>query len=272
MEQRLPKLIVCDIDGTLVNTERDMDEITRNTLNILHKQGVLFGVASGRQIDSKMFGYPKKWGLDFDLDVCIGMNGGQYYVKDEGNIHNQHMLSKETLKKIITMMERFDLNPYMYRGEAMICKRIDPFMVDSVRRNRIPSIVVPLQDMYDRDNFKVMYKIEEEHMDEVVDYVNSQKDDSYIALKTQPIMLEFQSPKINKGEALACCCDLLKMDLKDVMAFGDMDNDLELLEVAGWGVAVKNATKAVKAIAQDICLYDCDHDAVGRYLKSRYLK
>lgn len=265
------KLVVCDIDGTLVNEARDMMPLTKEALEALHAQGILFGIASGRQIDSKMFGYQDKWGLSFPFDVLIGMNGGQWYIREEGIIHENFKLSKETLKEIITMMERFDLNPYMYRGESMICKRMDVFMVESVRRNRIPSIVVPLEELYANDGFKVMYKIEEERMDEVVDFVSQQNSEDYVAIKTQPIMLEFQSPKINKGYALEKCCEALGISCANVLAYGDMENDLEMLKLSGQSVALKNGSELVKKSATRITAYSNDEDGVGRDLMDHVL-
>ena len=59
------KLIITDHDGTLVNDERKLLPQTRETLERLHAQGYLFGLASGRTVaDAKTF--PSKWGLSFD--------------------------------------------------------------------------------------------------------------------------------------------------------------------------------------------------------------
>ena len=51
---KLPKLIAADIDGTLVNDDGEMLELTRSALKILHRHGVLLGIASGRSYDATL--------------------------------------------------------------------------------------------------------------------------------------------------------------------------------------------------------------------------
>lgn len=54
--------------------------------------------------------------------------------------------------------------------------------------------------------------------------------------------------------------------MKNVIAFGDAENDIAMLQTAGWSVALKNGMDDVKEIANDITSYPCDEDGVGHYL------
>ena len=65
------KLLVVDIDGTLVNEPREMMPITRAVLNDLHNRGILLGIASGRPIGEHLYAQKDGWNLNFDFDFQI---------------------------------------------------------------------------------------------------------------------------------------------------------------------------------------------------------
>ena len=72
------RLVIADVDGTLVNDHRELSSYTKNVIEKLHEQGILFGVASGRDY-LQLLEDNEYWGFDFPFDVTMGMNGGQVY-------------------------------------------------------------------------------------------------------------------------------------------------------------------------------------------------
>jgi hydroxymethylpyrimidine pyrophosphatase-like HAD family hydrolase len=68
-----------------------------------------------------------------------------------------------------------------------------------------------------------------------------------------PYMLELGNPAVTKGSGLSFVTAQLRLDLGGVIAFGDGENDVELLEVAGLGIAVEDAHPRLLAIADHIC-------------------
>ena len=58
--------------------------------------------------------------------------------------------------------------------------------------------------------------------------------------------------------------------LDEFIAFGDLDNDIALLEKAGWGVCLLNGSDKTKAVAQAVTEYDVRHDGVGHYLEDHW--
>ena len=67
-----------------------------------------------------------------------------------------------------------------------------------------------------------------------------------------PFNIEVNAQNATKGQALRALCDALGLDIRQTMAFGDDTNDLDLLRMAGLGVAMENANPAVKAAADVI--------------------
>lgn len=84
-------------------------------------------------------------------------------------------------------------------------------------------------------------------------------------------VLEIVSKGIQKAKAVAYLAEYYSIDRKDIIAFGDEHNDAEMLEYVGRGVAMKNATSAIKSIANDITEFDNANDGVAKYLNA-YLK
>jgi hydroxymethylpyrimidine pyrophosphatase-like HAD family hydrolase len=82
-------------------------------------------------------------------------------------------------------------------------------------------------------------------------------------VRTDPEYLEFLEPGVDKGTGLVHLAEVLGIPISQVMALGDGENDIPLLEAAGWPVAVANAHAHVKAVARFITNNDNDHDAVA---------
>jgi Cof subfamily protein (haloacid dehalogenase superfamily) len=71
--------------------------------------------------------------------------------------------------------------------------------------------------------------------------------------KSLPYFLEFASPEVTKGSGLAFLAEHLRFAREQTVAFGDGENDVELLEWAGYAVAVENAHERVLAVADFVC-------------------
>jgi hypothetical protein len=264
-----PKLVIADIDGTLVNYGKEIMPLTRQALIDLHEKGVLLGIASGRPVGDQLKANAKRWGLDFQFDVIIGMNGGQ--LLDVKNDHYQEFfkLKADIIHEIIDMMRPLDLNPFVYKQGYMLSGRLDEEMKASSVRNHEPAI--PCKDeteLWEEDNAKLLFRLppNPDEVKKIVEFASAHPKPYYQSFLSGPKMLEFQDPRVNKGVALIEYCKSNQIELTDVLALGDASNDNEMLRVSGLGVCLKNGTSDTLAIADIITEYDCDQDGAGRYL------
>ena len=264
---------VADIDGTLVNKGKEMLPRTRQALERLHEQGVLIGPASGRPLDHRTLDKNKEWGLSFDFDFAIGMNGGDLWDKFHGEeIRHFHMLDKDTVREILTFMAPLDINAIVYHnGYDHVCAlRMDDFMRDSRDRNK--SIVeiggIDLLSSQDTGKIEVHYRPEKE--EEIMAVVNAHPSMKWNTVQTYIGTVEFVDPHVNKGMGLHQFADSCNIPIDEIIGFGDMENDLELIREAGWGVCMKNGCEACKAAADDITEYEVGEDGVGRYLEDHW--
>ena len=263
------KLVVCDIDGTLTRTGTIMpSEYTLDIIKRLHEKGIAFGLGSGRDAGQLRHLY-EEWGLPFEFDVCIGLNGSEYFDLIYNEVRKLYTLSKKDVEDIITkMLDRFpELNVSIYRDGQRLLRFEDEMAIMSKKRNKMSNIVVDdISEMWAFDSPKVMFRVSEEVMKQIEPYAISICNDNYRCCKTQTTMLEFVNRRSDKGNALKAYCEEHGIDLQNVVTFGDMSNDNEMLLEAGTGVCLKNGSDDCKACADYITEFDNDKDGCARFI------
>lgn len=265
-------VMVADIDGTLTMKGGQMMPHTKAAIQRLHDEGVLFGIASGRPLDYRIQSKAKEWGLDFDFDFMIGMNGGDLWTKGMDEIQHFNLLPTSTMKEIMGFLKDVDMNAISYiRGyDEIWSTRMDDFMKDSIARNHSHVEVVDFDKFCSvpTGKIEVHYPLEKE--EETLKLIEEHKSENFSYVRTFIGTVEFQVPGLNKGLALTEYCKQQNIDINEVIAFGDMDNDLGLLKEAGYGVCMQNGCDACKEIADAVTEYSVYEDGVGRYLEDHY--
>lgn len=262
------KLVICDIDSTLVTSDHILTKKTKAVIDALHEQGVYFGIASGRPID-EIAGKAKQWGFDYEFDILIGMNGSE--LRD--NIHHQdyeyYLLKKEWIKEIIAFMEPFDANYFIYQDGYLLSRRMDDMMKKSAKSSNKEVIVAKGPDaFYERANAKIMFRVKEEVMPEIEAYIAKHPNPYYKGFKTQTTLMEFADGRISKAYALERFCELNDLSLQEVAAFGDTTNDNEMIKVSGLGVCMINGSDDTKALANEITEKSNDEDGLAHYIEN----
>lgn len=272
MEKKI-KLVICDIDWTLLSKkERFLSPFTVEVIEAIHKQGILFGLASGRPLDEVRVVYDS-WGLSFPCDVIICMNGGEIWDEHTKRFSEFYKLKKEWIKEIVEMTKPLHVNPYMYFHGALKAMKRDEVMEQTAVRNKKKLIIAKdVDDFADEDNGKIMIRIKEEQMEQFEKYIKEHPSPYYQEFKTQSTLMEFADRRISKGDALKKYCEMSGLPIESVMAFGDTTNDNLILKNAGWGVCLLNGSDDTKAISDDITEYSAEEDGVAHYIAKHILK
>lgn len=269
--KNLPKLVLCDIDGTIVNTSWDMTPATRQMFMDLHDKGVWTGIASGRPVDDISF-HIAKWNLPFEFDILVGLNGCEVVNRITGTETLTHTLSGSQLREAVDVMraQGFDFIPFVYQGDRILAEDI----TEVIRSSALKSGKTPVKATLDeicQDNAKIMLRTKEE--------AETARMEAYIArhpipgtkgFRTQATLLEFAHPEISKAVPLPQIAAELGISLEDIMACGDTSNDNEMLKTAGIGVCLANGTEDTKACADYVTELDCDHDGLAAFLHEQY--
>ncbi|MGB4613638.1 MAG: HAD family hydrolase [Erysipelotrichaceae bacterium] len=259
------KLIVGDLDGTLVVKHNDASRRTRDVILECKKRGIYFGIASGRQTDE--LNLYKRWGLDEDFDLIVGLNGCQ--LKDNIlNVENEYFVMEgQYIKEAIDVMRPFKHNPIMYVGNIFLTGEVNELVEKSLAHSDKKLVVAKDEtDFYKNDNYKIMFRVKEEEMPSIEEYIKSLNLKNIKAFKTQPDLIEFSKIDVDKAITISKFCEMHNIDVKDVMTFGDTTNDNGMLKWAGVGVCMGNGSDDTKAIADYIC-DDVHNDGLAKFIE-----
>lgn len=267
------KLILADIDGTLVNEPREMMPYTREVIKYLHdKKGVLFGIASGRpgdELSATIAGYD----LGFEPEFLIGMNGGEIIDTKTNQETVCYPLEPETIKEILELMQDFTYaNPVIYQNHQLVCAWIDELVETSCQHaSKKARVVKDRSEYWDKPTGKIMLRTPAAELCvEMEEFAKKHPSTKYTAFRTQPTLLEFQDPRANKGAALMSLSSQYNIPVQTIAAFGDASNDNEMLAESGLGVCMINGLDDTKACADELTKHDNNCDGMVRYIVDRF--
>lgn len=263
------KVLAADIDRTLRGDDRAFGPLSREAMQRLHADGVKIGLASGRPIWQNLKNHAEEWELGFPFDFLIGLNGGEIYDEHTGKTIKQNLLEPDTIRYIIEQMEPTGCNPFVYREGYMLARWDDELLRASAARNKNESRVVKdLSELWSEPIGKLMYRTHSaEEMDSiVVPLARTIENDTFFAFKTRVDLLEFQDRRNHKGNGVKAWCEANGYTMDDVIAFGDAENDLEMMRMAGYSVCLCNGMEENKRIADAVTEYPAGEDGFGRWI------
>lgn len=233
------KLIVSDLDGTLLNEKSEISPVTRDTLRKLSEKGILFAFASGRSIDSvKVF-------RDF-LGIeayFICNNGASIYDSKENPIFESYMDSNITEK----LLEFFRENKINYNGfshKNIFIEDSDYSKIVTLENHFIP---VKLSSKTSAPEMtKLIVKGEPDFILDLKDKMSELFGNVLDLTISHPRCLDFVSISATKGKGIKFLSEKLGIPLSSVIAFGDGENDYDMLKTAGHSVVMENALESMK--------------------------
>lgn len=266
------QLVVCDIDSTLVTSDHILTKRTKELIERLHAEGIYFGIASGRPLDEIMH-KAELWGFNYNFDVLIAMNGGELWDGIHQKEYSYYKLKREWIKEIIERMSRFDSNYFIYHHGYLLAKRKDATMLRSAKSsNKEIVIVQDDSEFYAEENSKIMFRVKEEIMPDIEEYLDKYPSPFYKGFKTQTTLMEFADRRISKAYALVRFCEMNDLSLENVIAFGDTTNDNEMIKCSGLGVCMINGSDDTKEVADVITDKSNDEDGFADYMEQYLLK
>lgn len=266
------RLVLCDIDGTLYDWDRILSPRTIADINRLHEEGYAFGIASGRPYE-ELIHYAEDWGFSFPFDIIIGLNGAELYIERTRKLYSYYKLSRETLKKTMEVMSRFEANPFMYWHGKLLAVKMDAMIIKSSKTSQREIVIAKdPSELYAEENVKIMFRMSEEETARAEAWLAEHPDPDYAAFKTQSTLIEFMDPRLSKGFAIREMQKLGEYEPHEILSFGDTTNDNSMLEEAGWGVCLANGSDDTKACADDVTRYSCRNDGFADYLESWLFK
>ena len=234
------KLIVADLDGTLLNSSVELSDRTVDAINRYQNAGGLFTYATGRSEESAKE-FADKAGIKIP---GISFNGGKVVSLIDGNVIYETFLDAEASKKAYTALRALNKNVIVYleksRHVAEYTAVIDRYL-ERIRRG--VHIVRDIDAVIgDGRSLKKLLVIDPKQEGELIlDTIRPFFGKNFNSVKSDPQFYEILPPGTTKGAALAVLANYLGVSLADTIAVGDHLNDVPMIQAAGLGVAVANA-------------------------------
>jgi Cof subfamily protein (haloacid dehalogenase superfamily) len=260
------KLIIFDIDGTLVGPSHILDQYTREVLLNLRDHGIYYTLATGKNLPAT-----QQIADELKIELPLVLSNGSMIETRHGEILSKSVLPFDITKQVVDICEESDHNLVIYIDNDIIMKQMNEDIFPIY--NQVTYGIVEIgQWKTIEDRFSEVNKclVIEQHVPEnLIDLekrfkqeLGSKSDIIFTSTK----LLEVLPKGITKVTGIQRLATSLGVEMCEVMAFGDYDNDIEMLIAAGLGVAVENGSAAAKASA-DLVIESCDQKGPAKFLE-----
>jgi Cof subfamily protein (haloacid dehalogenase superfamily) len=263
------RLLVSDVDGTLVRDDKSLPDANRDAILGLATTGVATTLISARP-PSGMMALAATLRLNGPL---AAFNGGTLFDPD-GTIRLAHRLEAADAAAILRLVDRLGVALWVYADGAWFVSDLDNPHLD---RERLASGIEPaicsnfagLDGRIDKivgvsDDHKLLVRLEEK--------ARSMIGERATITRSHPYYLDVTHRLANKGDGIAALAQAFGVELKEVAALGDMINDLPMFARAGLSVAMGQAPANVRAAATATAATNEEAgvaDAIARFVRPR---
>jgi hypothetical protein len=259
------RLVASDIDGTLI---REDGTLSRRTLDVIHALPVPLVLVTGR---------PVRWLRQLYDQMpepvpAICANGAVVYDPDTDKVVRAEPLTPELLLDVATRLRAavpdITLAVEVDEGRSFWHETAWPLRWD-IKHDAIRSIGT-VEELTSVPAVKLLVRSGDHGPDEFYELVSGLLGDlATVTHSSRSALVEISAAGVTKAAGLAWLCEHEGIDRGEVLAFGDMPNDIPLLTWAGRSVAMGNAHPAVRAVADEVGLTN-DEDGVARYLSDAF--
>ena len=240
------KLIVLDVDGTLVDCERRISSRNLKALEAAKRKGLRITLASGRNYDSIT---PFAKAVEVNAPLIL-YNGCRLQDFQTRRILEDHLLPLIQAQRALRLLPGFKLHVNLYLHDRVLIREVTETARTSMKKDNVfaepvgdllsflkddPTKLLLIGEPLELERFRRAYLQDVASPPELVN--------------SEPEYLEILPAGVSKGAALLSLCSRLEILPQEVVAFGDGLNDLEMVKFAGLGVAMKNAHPELKAAA-----------------------
>ena len=244
------KLLLADVDGTLVTQDKKLTDKAIAAVHDLHQAGVIFAITSGRP--------PRGMAMlvePLDIQTPIAAFNGGLLVDRDMSVIEQRVLPTELVVPVADEMASFQLDVWLYSGadwyvpapagphvarEAWTVKFEPKVMTDGI--NGLTANVAKLVGVSD----------DHDAVEKATAAVHDKFGDHVTAAQSQPYYLDVTHPKANKGEVAKYLAAKYKLDAGEIATIGDMPNDVLMFAHSGLSIAMGQSSPEVKRCARRV--------------------
>lgn len=249
------RLVLADVDGTLVTPDKQLTPATVAVVHALHGAGILFAVTSGRP--------PRGMAMlvePLGLSTPIAAFNGGVVVEPDMQVVDERALAPELVDPIVGLLESSGLSVWVYR-------RQDWYVLDAngphVRREATtvafePTVVESLHGFTDGAAKIVGVSDDQSTMDAATAATRDRFGDHVSAAQSQPYYLDVTHPDANKGSVVQSLARRFELAPGRIATIGDMPNDVLMFAHSGLSIAMGNASPEVQRAARRVTCSNTD--------------
>ena len=248
--QRAIRLLLADVDGTLVTQDKVLTDAAKAAVRELHDAGIAFAITSGRP--------PRGMAMliaPLALRTPIaGFNGG-VFVNPDLSVIESHALDPMTAKQAVALILDQGLDAWVYTEDAWLIR--DPNAPHVAREAWTvkfdATVVASFTDAHFSHTVKVVGVSNDlDRVAECEKVAQRTLGERASAARSQPYYLDMTHPLANKGTVVTTLSKLLNIPPDQIVTIGDMPNDVLMFRKSGSSIAMGNSSDEVKAQASTV--------------------
>lgn len=268
MENKSPKLLFLDLDGTLLNDEKIVTPKNRLALDRTVAAGHTVTITTGRPlISAKMVAH----GLGLVKKGCylICFNGALIYDLAADRIIMEEVLELSLVRELFEEAEKAGIYIQTYSHEKILTRRMSPQLIqyhkltgqDFEINEDFPDGIAPPNKVLlsDLSCSGALEQFQKDH--------RALEKGRCVSLFSCNEYLEYCPPDASKGRAVEKMAALFGVGIENTVAVGDERNDISMIEAAGIGVAMKNGKEQARQAADYVTERDNNHDAIAEVVE-----
>jgi Cof subfamily protein (haloacid dehalogenase superfamily) len=260
------RLMLADVDGTLVTGDKVLTDRAIDAVHRLRAAGIRFAVTSGRP--------PRGMSMLIEplaLDTPLAAFNGGLFVNPDMSVIESRSLPSAVVHPTIDLMLSFGLEVWVYRGADWYVMDLKGAHVDREQWTvKFPPTLVSTFDDFRNDVAKIVGVSDD--LDAVARAeakAHAQLRDHVSAARSQPYYLDVTHPQANKGGVVASLSERFEIPPAQIATIGDMPNDVLMFTPSGLSIAMGNASEQVQGAATEVTTSNDDEGfatAVDRFI------
>ena len=264
------KLLVLDLDDTLLNSDRQISKRNKDAIMKVQEQGVKVVLASGRPTGG-MVGFSNELQLDKFDSYMISFNGGEIVESGSLKIVFEKSLSMHEIHDLYDFSREHKVDIITYKDEYIISEDSSEYIDVEIDLLNIPiKRVESFKTEVDYSAIKCILLAEPTYLKSVEDIIKNRFHDKSVSI-SKPFFLEVTAEGIDKGHTLDKLCAIEGITSDEVIAIGNAENDLSMIKYAGLGIWVENTDDELKQFG-DAVTASHDDDGVALAIEKYLLK
>jgi Cof subfamily protein (haloacid dehalogenase superfamily) len=243
------RLLLADVDGTLVTQDKVLTDRAIAAVAKLRQAGILFAVTSGRP--------PRGMSMliePLEITTPIAAFNGGLFARPDLSVIEQRTIPDDVAPAVIDLLDRHNLGVWVYRGaDWFVLNRDGPHVDREAWTVKFePTQVDSFTSLADNVAKIVGVSDDHESVQAAVDAARAQFGDHVSAARSQPYYADITHPQANKGAVVMYLSRTYDIDTDEIATIGDMPNDVLMFAHSGLSIAMGNASGEVQRSARRV--------------------